>query len=113
MCIKRRIEEAQFGSTIEYQGRKWVILSTELEDEIEKVGLQLREGSNMLSLPYGTEIVSHSLTPIERRRLGTSRCELPLVEVEKPYFCYVQGCLEAVPHTHQGDRIVPVVLPRF
>lgn len=82
MCIKRKIEEATYGSTVEYQGRMWVILGAELEKEIGKVCVGLKEGQDLMTVPFGTEVVSHSLGPIERRRLGFPKCELPLVEVD-------------------------------
>ncbi len=83
MCIKRKIEEATYGSTVEYKGRLWVILGGELENEVEKVRVGLKEGRDLIAVPFGTEVVSHHLGPIERRRLGFPNCELPLVEVER------------------------------
>ncbi len=81
MCCKRKIEEAQYGSTIEYEGRLWVVLGAELTEEVDDVLLGLREGEYRLTLPFGTQVLSHSLGPVERRRFGNPKCELPLIEV--------------------------------
>jgi len=83
MCVKRKVEEATFGSTVEYRGRLWVILSAELEDNIELVTAGLKEGQDIITIPFGTEVVSHHLAPIERRKCGFPKCELPLVELEQ------------------------------
>ena len=83
MCCKRKIEEATYGSTVEYQGRLWVILSAQLEGDLESVGVSLRESQEILTIPFGTEVVSHALAPVERRKFGYPKCELPVIEVER------------------------------
>lgn len=76
MCIKKYVEETTYGSTIEYQDRLWVVNNGFHTNHT--VSVTEKHGSKTLEIPFGVQVVSHYLGPVERRRLRFPKCELPL-----------------------------------
>jgi hypothetical protein len=64
MCIRRNIEECTFGSTIDHGEIRGTILAVTASDVV------VNTETGTVSIPFGTEVTSHYLSPLERRRLG-------------------------------------------
>lgn len=78
MCIVRKIEECVYGSTVTIDERYYIISAATIA-HIESLCMVViidKETKQTKAIPFGTIVTSHYLTPIERRRLGPSMCEV-------------------------------------
>lgn len=75
MCIPRNVEECTYGSTFTYGNRDYVVIKDCDEDDNTVIG---RDKLTNLSRPFcfGTTVISHFLSPVEKMRYGRSECEI-------------------------------------
>ena len=79
MCISRKVEECTYNSFLQYMGKEYLVFFSytvfysEDEDCITKVcSLQSADG-NTIKVPFGTEVLSHHMSPIEFRKHGNGK----------------------------------------
>lgn len=73
MCVQRKVEECPYNSYIEYQDRIYVVIWDE-GNVYPNILIQSEEDGEIIEIGGHELVISHYLSPLERRKIGEKSC---------------------------------------